>query len=69
MGPFFIVLGNARLRLALPWRIHIQMLGKAARYFGFIFFGLILWALRSSRWRKPPFSKTWFDGLACHSRE
>ena len=38
IGPFFIVLGA--IISALPTRI--QMLGKAAFYFGFIFFGLDL---------------------------
>jgi Na/Pi-cotransporter len=38
IGPFFIVLGT--IVSALPWRI--QMLGKSAFYFGFIFFGLDL---------------------------
>lgn len=38
IGPFFIVLGT--IVSALPTRI--QMLGKAAFYFGFIFFGLNL---------------------------
>jgi len=38
IGPFFIVLGT--IISALPTRI--QMLGKAAFYFGFIFFGLEL---------------------------
>ena len=38
IGPLFIVLGT--ILSILPWRI--QMLGKAAFYFGFIFFGLDL---------------------------
>jgi phosphate:Na+ symporter len=38
IGPFFIVLGT--IIAALPWRFRI--LGKAAFYFGFIFFGLDL---------------------------
>src|SRR5215471_7573498 len=38
IGPFFIVLGT--ILSTLPWRI--QMLGKSAFYFGFIFFGLDL---------------------------
>jgi len=38
IGPLFIVLGT--IVSILPWRI--QMLGKAAFYFGFIFFGLDL---------------------------
>jgi Na/Pi-cotransporter len=38
IGPFFIVLGT--ILSVLPWRISI--LGKAAFYFGFIFFGLEL---------------------------
>ena len=38
IGPFFIVLGT--ILSALPTRF--QMLGKAAFYFGFIFFGLDL---------------------------
>jgi phosphate:Na+ symporter len=38
IGPFFIVLGT--ILSTLPWRV--QMLGKAASYFGFVFFGLDL---------------------------
>jgi len=55
IGPFFIVLGT--IISALPTRI--QMLGKAAFYFGFIFFGLEL----VSGTLKPLAETPFFNGV------